>query len=153
MSGGISKKNPHSGITLQKERRPDIDPLSFEARVIFLQTLPERWPPYFIVAFDTGMRPSEQMALHWRHVDFTAKRLLIRHGIVREKITDLKTDGSWRDIDMLPTVEEALRNLPDKRGYVFPTTEGGFLDLTNLRNRVWYPTLKAAGLRPRDLYL
>jgi hypothetical protein len=54
---------------------------------------------------------------------------------------------------MLPTVEEALRNLPDKRGYVFPTTEGGFLDLTNLRNRVWYPTLKAAGLRPRDLYL
>jgi integrase len=26
------------------------------------------------------------------------------------------------------------------------------LDLANLRNRIWYPTLKRAGLRPRDLY-
>jgi integrase len=145
---GYIPKNPHSWITLQKERRPDIDPLSFEEWAIFLQALPERWQPYFIVAFDTGIRPSEQMALHWRHADFTAKRLLIRRVVVRGTITDLKADGSWRDVDMLPTVEEGLRNLPDKRGYVFPNTEGGFLDLTNLRNRVWYPILKAAGLRP-----
>jgi len=72
---GYIPKNPHGWITLQKERRPDIDPLSFDERAIFLKTLPERWQPYFIVAFDTGMRPSEQMALHWRHVDFRAKRL------------------------------------------------------------------------------
>ena len=56
-----------------------------------------------------------------------------------------------RDIDMLPTVEEALQGQP-QGGYVFPNADGGPLDLTNIRVRVWFPTLKHAGLRVRNLY-
>src|SRR5262249_14116380 len=69
-------KNPHGWITLQEERRPRVDPFSFQERQIFLANLPEPehgmrkacprfWTYYFTVAFDTGMRPSEQMALRW----------------------------------------------------------------------------------------
>src|SRR5919108_5498487 len=36
--------------------------------------------------------------------------------------------------------------------YVFSNAWGGSLDLTNIRHRIWYPTLASAGLRPRDLY-
>jgi integrase len=39
-----------------------------------------------------------------------------------------------------------------RRLYVFANAWGGPLDLTNIRHRVWYPTLTRAGLRPRDLY-
>ena len=69
-------KNPHGWITLQEERRPRVDPFSFEERQILFAHLPEPehglrkacplfWRHYFTVAFDTGMRPSEQMALRW----------------------------------------------------------------------------------------
>jgi integrase len=56
-----------------------------------------------------------------------------------------------RDVDMLPTVEEVLQGLPQSE-YVFSNADGGPLDLTNIRVRVWFPTLQRAGLRPRNLY-
>jgi integrase len=35
---------------------------------------------------------------------------------------------------------------------IFPNRRGGYLSLSNLRRRVWYRTLKKAGLKARDLY-
>ncbi len=91
-------KNPHGWITLQEERRPRVDPFSFEERQLFFAHLPEPeygmrkacplfWTHYFTVAFDTGMRPSEQMALRWypdadhpeksSYIDFAQKKFLL----------------------------------------------------------------------------
>jgi integrase len=109
------------------------------------------------------MRPSEQMALRWSpdadhpekssYIDFVQQKIFIGQGWVRGKETDLKTTGSYREIDMLPTVERALH---DHQGmpsvWVFPNAEGRRRNLDNLRHRIWYPTLQRAGLRPRDLY-
>ncbi len=168
-------RNPHRWVTLQEERRPRVDPLSFEERQCFLTHMPEPehgfrkscplfWVHYFTVAFDTGMRPSEQMALRWvpdadhpeksSYVDFTHKKICIGQGWVRGKETDLKTSGSYREIDMLPTVERVLHVQHDSVSgvWVFPNADGGRLNLDNLRHRVWYPTLNREGLRPRDLY-
>ena len=167
-------KNPHSWIHLQEERRPRIDPFSFEERIQFLAHLPEPengirkacphfWVTYFIVAFDTGMRPSEQMALRWMpeadhpekssYLDFHHRKIFIGQGWVRGKETDLKTAGSYREIDMLPTVAEALEQYGHLESpWIFPNADGGRLNLDNLRHRIWYPTLQRAGLRPRDLY-
>lgn len=79
-----------------------------------------------------------------------------RSSIVRGEATDLKTDESHRAVDVLPTVEAALRDqkagATSVAGYVFPNAIGGALDLTNIRNRIWYPALEKAGLRRRDLY-
>lgn len=159
---GYIDKNPHGWIHLQQERRPPIDPLSFEEKARFLAHLPapahgfrtrcpDFWQRYFTVAFDTGLRPSEQLALRWEHLDFVHKKILVRHGIVRGVETDLKTTASVRDVDMLLTVAEAFEGQP--RGtYVFPNADGGPLDLTNLRVRIWFPTLTRAGLRVRNLY-
>jgi integrase len=168
-------KNPHSWISLQEERRPRVGPFSFEERATFLAHVPEPeygmrkacplfWRHYFIVAFDTGMRPSEQMALRWfpdaqhpeksSYVDFVQKKIFIGQGWVRGKETHLKTSGSYREIDMLSTVQQALE--AQQQGvpglWVFPNANGGRLNLDNLRHRVWHPTLQRAGLRPRDLY-
>ena len=59
-------------------------------------------------------------------------------------------------MDMLPTVEDVLREqlagTQEKGTYVFSNAWGGPLDLTNIRHRIWYPTLARAGLRLRDLY-
>jgi integrase len=103
------------------------------------------------VAFDTGLRPSEQLARRWEHIDFTHKKILVRSGWVKGEQTELKTSGSVRDMDMLPTVMDTLWALP-RDDYVFPNADGGPLDLTNMRVRVWFPTLQRAGLKPRNLY-
>jgi integrase len=62
----------------------------------------------------------------------------------------LKTKKSRRDVDMLPTVEAALKEQPRDSRYVFSNAVGGPLALTNIRNRIWYPTLKHAGQWPED---
>jgi integrase len=125
------EKDPHSWVTLQEEKRPHVDPLSFEERAALLAVLPEPekgfrktcanfWKNYFIVAFDTGLRPSEQLALRrapspkeperTSFVDFERRKIFIRQGLVRGAETALKTQASYRVVDMLPTVEDALRD-------------------------------------------
>ena len=82
----------------------------------------------------------------------------MRLSVVRgeaEEATDLKTEASYRAVDLLPTVEGALR---DQCGgmegglYVVSNAWDGPLDHTNRRHRACYPTLARAGPRPRDLY-
>ncbi len=57
---------------------------------------------------------------------------------------------------MLPLVERALHaQRPDSQlrsEWVFANERGGHLDITNLRERIWRPTLRRAGLRERTLY-
>ncbi len=155
-------KDAKRWVTFQRETRRPIDVFTFEEKAQFLKALPPKWQPYFIVALDTGMRPSEQLALKWTptdphdsYVDFDQGLLFIRSGVVRGQRSELKTAGSSRAIPMLPTVEKALRAqrlITGQHEYVFCTSEGTPHNLSNIRNRVWYPTLKKAGLRPRDLY-
>ena len=87
-------------------------------------------------------------------VFFEQKKIFIGQGWGRGKETDLKTLGSYREIDMLPTVEQALAGQQQEIHslWIFPNADGGRLNLDNLRHRIWYPTLQRAGLRPRDLY-
>jgi integrase len=73
--------------------------------------------------------------------------------VVRGELTNLKTKKSPRDVDMLPHVEEALQRQKQLAGtWVFPNAEGGWLDLINLRRRVWYPASQRAAIRTRVLY-
>ncbi len=55
---------------------------------------------------------------------------------------------------MLLTVVQALaaQQQEIQTLWIFPNADGGRLNLDNLRHRIWYPTLRRAGLRPRDLY-
>ena len=67
-----------------------------------------------------------------------------------------KTIESRRDVEMLPIVEQALRDQRAENSsagpWVFPNRDGGPLDITNLRERVWRPAIQRAKLRPRTLY-
>jgi integrase len=148
-------KNPHHWIQKRREVPDEIDPFSFEEVQQFLQALPElKWVRFYTVAFGTGLRPSEQYALQWEHVDFHRKLLLIRQGFVKDRMTPLKTTGSRRDVEMLPHVEDALRTQVEtaQGAFVFSNEVGGPLHRDNVRNRIWNPTLARAGLRHRTPY-
>jgi integrase len=68
---GYLPKDPHSWFTKQREQKPDVDPFSFDEMVALLEAFSEsKWVRYYIVAFGTGLRTSELIALDWQYIDF-----------------------------------------------------------------------------------
>jgi integrase len=154
---GYMPKDLHGWVTKQREEKPDIDAHSFDEMVALLGIFSEpKWVRYYTVAFGTGARTSELIALQWPHINFQRKLVHIRQGFVNGRVTTLKTEGANRDIDMLPSVEEALRQqLVETKGqgrYVFSNVDGGPLHRDNIRNRVWNEAIKRAELRYRNPY-
>ena len=108
------------------------------------------------MAFFSGLRPGEQIGLQWDDVDWVRKTLSVRRAVSRFGEGPTKTVASTRDITMPPAVERGLRA---QRGasqlrspWIFPNRDGGPLDITNLRERVWKAALRRSGLRYSTMY-
>jgi integrase len=135
--------------------KPDIIPFSLEEVIIFLKHVPSKYYDYYIARFFTGMRTAEIDGLQWKFVDFTLKKILVRETWETRQWISPKTETSVRDIDMSPIVEEALLRQKERTGrgnIVFPTRSGKPLDRVDITRRIWYPTLKKAGLARRTPY-
>jgi integrase len=136
--------------------KPDIDPFTPEEIAQFLAHVTPRYRTYFHVAFLTGMRPNEQLALKWANIDFVHRKIGVREGRVGKVEGLPKTEESIRDIDLLEPVCELLRRHRAetwlRTDYVFVNQEGRPIDLNTLRRRIWYPALKRGGIRARTLY-
>lgn len=148
--------NPIDGIGMLRIERTEIKPLSMEEVRLFLENVDNLFRDYFEVAFFTGMRPSEQIALKWDNIDFNRAKINVVDARVMGEESAPKTVASRRSIDMLPPVKEALERQSKQTflnsPYVFVSKKGSIIDIGNLRKRTWYPTLKEAGLRRRTMY-
>jgi integrase len=145
------------GRSRRSERRNRRSSISLEEVRIFLDSglRDPAWRRYFTVAFFTGLRPGEQLGLRWDDLDWPRKLIGVRRAVTRWGEGATKTVASRRDVGMLPPVERALlAQRPTSAlggAWIFPNSQGGALDLTNLRERVWRPALRRAGLRYRAL--
>jgi len=142
--------------TVKKLRRPRRDlPLWTPAEIRrFLLAAPAAWRPVWIVAVFTGLRPGEIQAMAWtgqNWPDFAANKLHVTcaYESVSKVLGAPKTDRSVRNVDLVPTVREALRDLPNRAAgsLVFPGAGGGMFARSNLR-RAWAHTITAAKVRP-----
>ncbi len=157
-----------ASVRLLKEPKTEVDPLDPQEVTAFLGACPAWWTPYFAVAFFTGIRPNEAAAVRWGDVDQQRGSFRIRAGVYRWVDGTPKTESSIRDVDMLPPVVEALKaqrkqqaaqRLKAGQGapevgqdYIFTMPRGGRFNINAVRDSVWYPTLKRAGLRRRVMY-
>ncbi len=116
----------------------------------------DRHRRYFTIAFFSGLRPSEQIGLRWDDLDWQRKLIGVRRARTRWGEGVTKTVAASREVHMLPAVERELRaqraGSQLRSPWMFPNTQGGPLNLTNLRERVWRPALRRAGLRYRAMY-
>lgn len=153
---GDIEEPPTEHIRRFRETKPYADPFSFPEMNRFLNHVDPRYGAYFTTAFLTGMRPNEMIALKWFNVDFEMRCITVREGRVLGIEGPPKTMSSCRDVDLLDPLLEVLRrhrqNSPLDAGHVFTNRYGNPLEVNNLRNRVWYPALKNAGLRRRTMY-
>ena len=130
----------------------DIHPLSLPEVHLFLKHTPTHYKPFFTVLFFTGMRFGEIAALKWKNVDLERGIIRIVETRVYGEEGRTKTVGSKRDIDLLPPVVEALkvqRGMAMKGKYVFRDQNGALMTPDHIREVIWKPTLKQAGLEYR----
>jgi len=149
-------KNPMALIKNLPETPPDIYPLSMDEVFIFLDNVDFYYKNFFIVAFFTGMRFGEMAVLKWVNVDSKLGVIKVRETRVRGEEKIPKTESSYRDIDILPPVLKALKELKkstaDNSEYVFLNRDGNPLLPNSINYHTWKPALKKAGLKPRSLY-
>ena len=147
--------NPMRHIRTLREERPDVQPLTAEEVWAFLEAVEPAFRLYFEVRFHTGLRTGEINGLKVKHVDIERRRLRIREAVVDGVQTTLKRATARRDVTVSSALAEALAAHiagRDPDDYVFPDEDGRALDPSKVSRRVWHPTLKALGLRPRRVY-
>lgn len=179
MKAGIISENPFNGmaaeIKIPKSRNADddINPFTKEEKDAIIQALEtdqfcpkasgfkhSRYAPLVKFLFNTGCRPSEAIALQWKHIsnDFrqiTFEQVMIATDSGKKIRPGLKTQER-RKFPCNDSLQDLLRFikpegcLPDS--LVFPSPEGGSIDLNNFRNRTWKTVLKGLGIEYRKLY-
>ena len=101
----------------------------------------------------TGVRPEEAFGGEWPDLDLERRVFTVRRGFAKGRLKQYgKTTGSRRAVPLRARVCDALQRLPRRRGIVFPAPEGGRIEINNWRNRLWTPSLAAAGIEHRRIY-
>ncbi|MEZ9875563.1 DUF3596 domain-containing protein [Vibrio breoganii] len=139
-----------------KEEKANSKPLTVAEVQRFLEVVDNEWRDYFVLRFWTGMRSCEVHGLLWENVDFEHRLIRIRYNYVNGELCDVKTPKSRRDLKMCDTLFEALSrvkaNSKTDSEFVFTNPKGQPIDTHWISKRVWYPTLKKAGLAKRRAY-
>lgn len=108
--------------------------------------------PIVVIGVETGLRPSEWIALERRHIDRKARVVKVRQSIVDGRLKAYgKTVRSRRAVPLTTRALTAIDSLPTRLDspLLFSTTTGKHIDLGNWRRREWKPALVAAGLDAR----
>ena len=147
--------DPFSGLRLPKVKRIRVFPFSFKEWKTLMEYMPGWYKPYFDFAVETGLRPSEQVALKWPAIDDEAVHIELSRVRNLEK-EELKTAESYRSIAIRPamrkTLEEQLQLTADYESpYVFINTYGRPILQDKLRE-LWTRVMKKSGLKYRRMY-
>ncbi|HUH03805.1 MAG TPA: site-specific integrase, partial [Kofleriaceae bacterium] len=110
----LIERNPAAGASLPRASSPEMRPLRpAEARRFLAAAEGHPLEALFVLAVTTGMRQGELLALRWRDIDWSARRVAVRHTLVRLAgrwwLDDPKTASSQRAVDLTPPTIDLLR--------------------------------------------
>jgi integrase len=172
VKSGLIKENPFEDmagdIKIPKGEREDTDINAFtqEERDRIIQAFKEsRYYKYYAslieFLFMTGCRPSEAVALEWKHIslDFSSIRfeqavVVSESGLVCKRGLKTQKKRSFPINTRLATLLKSIKPVTvSDDAKVFPSKEGMWIDVHNLTNRAWKATLtKLDGIEYRKLY-
>jgi integrase len=145
-------KDPTRGIKIPRNlREKDKTTLTWHQLRAVRAGVATRGRMLLTLEMTDALRPSELFALRWR--SFDGSRLTITETVYRGKIRPFgKTEKSLGDVllpkgmvdDLWLWKQECSDSSPD--AFIFPNTEGGFMDTGNYRNRILNPLAEKLGL-------
>ncbi len=149
------EKNPYFAITLKNAQEGEkIEPFNLEEVKTLIENAPSlRLKAFLAVAFFTGLRTGEQLALLWSDIDFKNKKINIDKSLnLSGTITSPKNKPSIREVDLLEPVEKILKELkasePANKKMVFLSVP----KRTQEFQKAFKALLKALNLKERKLY-
>ncbi|GAA9983000.1 hypothetical protein VN0969_14520 [Helicobacter pylori] len=153
---GYTDKNPYFAITLKNAQEGEkIDPFNLEEVKTLIESAPSlRLKAFLVVAFFTGLRTGEQLALLWSDIDFKNKKINIDKSLnLSGVITTPKNKPSIRQVDLLEPVEKILKELkasePANKKMIFLSTP----KRTQEFQKAFKALLKALNLKEKKLYI
>ena len=164
---GLIDTNPFVSMKIKAPKGlsedEDINPFTKEERDRIIQAFEtdryyRHYTNYVRFLFFTGCRPSEAIALKWKHITSSAVKfresvVISEDGLVRKE--GLKTQKR-RDFPITPELQAILDAIkpaqvnPDAS--LFKSPRGKFLDQHNFLNRAWKAILKKCGIEYRKSY-
>ena len=157
LDNDLITKNPVSATKTIPLNDSEIHPMDINEISLILENSDGQYRNFFALAFMTGMRSGEMIALKWRDIDFFKSEINVsktkRMGI--EKCT--KTKSSNRMIDILDSLKPYLQTQYEltghKNSYVFLNQDGeGYHDIRRIRDSAWRKTIEKCGLEYRTIY-
>ncbi len=152
---GYIEKNPYFKITLKNAQEGEkIEPFNLEEVKTLIGNAPSlRLKAFLVVAFFTGLRTGEQLALLWSDIDFENKKINIDKSLnLLGVITTPKNKPSIRQVDLLEPVEKILKELkasePADKKMIFLSVP----KRTQEFQEAFKALLKALNLKERKLY-
>ncbi|GAA7447784.1 site-specific integrase [Helicobacter pylori] len=152
---GFFQDSPYFKITLKNAKEGEkINPFSLEEIKALIESAPSlRLKAFLVVAFFTGLRTGEQLALLWSDIDFENKKININKSLnLSGAITIPKNKPSIREVDLLEPVEKILKELkasePAHKKMIFLSVPKRTQDF----QRAFKKLLKALNLKERKLY-
>ena len=160
--------NPFAGLDLPElPPRPVefLERAEAEALYAAAEAIGRQWGTLAELGTEAGLRPGELYGLHGHRVDWLRGRLTVADVMTRDKSLPPacacsphcvglrqwpKSKMSHRTIPVPPHILEGMSALMAGRpraSLVFTAPEGGPVTDGNFRTRVWYPAVKAAGIR------
>jgi integrase len=156
---GLIEYNPFEKLKI-KARKPtaNIQPFTEEERERIIKAFRETesfYAPLIEFLFLTGCRPSEAIALRWRHIDADLTRITFCEARVYGITKSTKTNKSRIfPINLkLRSLLTAIKPKGTRSGdLVFPSKTGLAIDEHNLVRRQWNSTLERLSITRRPLY-
>lgn len=143
----------------------DINPFNKEERDAIIAAFKvnryyKHYASYVQFLFFTGARPSEVIALQWKHIssksiNFEQAVVDSVNGLVLKK--GLKTQNNRLfpvNAQLLNLIDEikSVRSNINPNDLVFPSPEGKWIDTHNFRNRAWKAIIASLGIEYRKPY-
>lgn len=155
---GWTQSDQSVRLRFAKAQKPEPDPLTLDEVDAVLTWMKDRpvWSAYFELAFFSGLRTSELIALEWSDIDWRRGCMTVQRARVRRETKTTKT-STVRNVELSSRAIAALTRQKARTflagGLVFlhPDT-GQQINDDKPPRLVWTAALKACGIRHRDAY-
>jgi integrase len=152
---GLIEKNLVEEIKLPKKKKQKKDPFLKDEIEKLIAVSSDSFGDFLKVAFFTGMRTGEQIALKWDNIDFENRMIRIEATRSRGVEGYTKNNSSFRTIDMIDIVYQTLMKIhKQKRSdeYVFVNRFNKPYYTSDALNIMLGRYSKKAGIKKRTIY-
>lgn len=145
--------NPAKKIPLPAHEEQERDPFSAEEVDMLLEAAEGWFRNYLAVAFYTGARPGEILAIKKEDIDLHNKTIRVERSLRNGRVTTPKTRFSVRTIPIFDSLMPFIRGqLLMATDWLFPNDSGSHFTGSRTPRHHWSKLIEKLGIPYRDMY-